>query len=311
MTERIHMRQLHPGDILLSMGTNSTAVAVRSLCGGTYSHCAMWTGRTVIESTTPRVVERPLSQSLQDHPRVYVDVYRYRTIVGGDVVSAARRYVGRRYSYGNLALGTAVMAASGCMANRASQVGVLRAACVLYRALRLERESERKRVTCAELVVRAYVASGLRVRIRANGAGKFDTAAVCEGVVELGREALLEWRKSRASRTVREPRSALALPPLVGRGVPCASPNPSDVCDDDGCAPIVPPTSGHRFRCDDTARSSLVVAEGRPWVANLISPHYLETSPDFEFKGRLHGETARSRTGFVAPRRSRETFARA
>jgi hypothetical protein len=159
-----------------------------------------------------------------------------------------------------MALGALMMMISGCAPNRASQVRVLRSACSLYRTLRLDRPGDRKRVTCAELVVRAYVESGLPVHIHPNGGQRFDLDSMYGGMRELGEEAIREWRRPRRARRMRGSR---------------------------GPAKVNAVSSHLRI---DPEGSSRILAEGKPWVANLMAPHYLETSPDFEFMGRLHCE---------------------
>jgi hypothetical protein len=296
---RIELSQLQPGDLLLSMGKDSTAVAVRSLTGGLYSHCSIWTGRSVIESTAPRVMERSLAQSLQHHPRLYVDVYRYRHAIAGDeVVAAARRYVDRPYSYGDLFLGAAVLATCARFPHRKAQVRALRAACVLYRVFGLDRELASKRVTCGELVARAYAESGLSLQVRPAAGQTLDLAAVYGGLLALGHE-ILHDRRTFGAQQVQQREAPFASHGtsqadgsgrLRGRFVFREAARVST-----GVAAMM-----RGRRVDGAAKSARILAEGWPWVANLMAPRYLETSPDFIFRGRLH-DTGQTRSLSLSP----------
>lgn len=182
---------LQPADILLSLGDGDVSAAIQTLDGGHYSHAALWSGSRVIESTTPKVVERPLEQSLAAHPRVHVDVYRHARAgaARNRIVAASRRYLGRRYGYGDLALVSLLVATSKWLPGERSQVAFLIRAGQLHKFLRLDAEAKDELVTCVELVVRAYLNAGVALAITLEAAGRFDAQLIGAGILELGHDA--------------------------------------------------------------------------------------------------------------------------
>lgn len=268
------MSLAQPGDILLCQGLGETSEAIRVLDGGVYSHAAIWSGDAVIESTTPEVVEWPLEESLRAHPRSIVDVYRSAVpALGADVVRAARRYVGRRYSFGDLFLGAVITVSTGAFPSE-KQLSFLNFGSRFNAFLALDDEEPDELVTCVELVVRAYFQCGARIRIDPCCAGHLDVDVLLAGIARFAidgkgdlpdsasvGDAWLHLRRSYARK--------LAL--MLARR-PCEAPT---------IAPAVP------VRLSSEHEPHLRAA-GFEWAANLVTPRHLATSPDLTFQGRLY-----------------------
>src|SRR5260370_33801194 len=125
-------QSLQAGDLLLSLGKGNLSEAIRALDGGRYSHAALWTGRGVIESTLPRVVEHDLAASLSQHPREYVDAYRFRAPFDvAEVLRTARSYLERPYARGDLLLGALVITTSTLLPKHEWRLRFLVGACQL------------------------------------------------------------------------------------------------------------------------------------------------------------------------------------
>lgn len=72
---RISRSDLHPGDVLLSNGSDWIDKLICRLDDGIYSHAAIWDGNCVIEATLRGV----LRSSLEDEEtQLYVDAYRWQ-----------------------------------------------------------------------------------------------------------------------------------------------------------------------------------------------------------------------------------------
>jgi hypothetical protein len=274
MVDRIPAHQLRAGDVLLSVGVGKTSEAIRAFDGGRYSHAALWTGESVIESTTPNVVKHALEVSLAAHPRLYVDVYRHNGLHGreAEVVAAAGRYVDRPYAYGDLALAALVIGTTAWLPTTASQESALLGACELNRFLDLGRRKEGKLVTCTELVARAYFEGGTPIHVVPEGGKRLNREAVTaffEGLGELWREAAPKRDASDATLRWNESRSALLTHYLELAGVETAA---SD------------------FVRAARVRALAAMIAGSEWGANLVTPRYLETSPDLQRMGRVHGD---------------------
>jgi hypothetical protein len=262
------IKVLQPGDVLLSLGIGKTSAAIKALDGGKYSHAALWTGAAVIESTTPCVHEHSLEESLEKHPREYVDAYRYRGAIDagalGRVIDAARTYVDRAYSYGDLVLCASLMAIASTLPKR-GQVKLLKEACEFAHFMTRDRPRDGEHVTCTQLVVRSYSAAGLSIQIEPRGAERVDVVAIVGAAGELaaskgvedaiGAEELEEWRGMQAALQAK-----------------CAELN-VDVSEGIAKGPLRR-WDGH----------SPVRAEGE-WRSNLVTPRNLEES--FEFQCRI------------------------
>jgi hypothetical protein len=272
MTLVISEKDLAAGDVLLSTGKSTTSLAIRTLDGGRYSHAALWTGDAVLESITPCVVERPLTASVAQ--QLYVDVYRYRDL--GDrrdaVVRAGRRYVGRAYSFGDLALAAFLIATSTWIPKGEWQIRFLLDACELNRFFALDRPREGELVTCTELVARAYREADAPIGIVPRVDGSFDRDALFGAVVEV-------WRASR-----RAPLTAAPAPIEDWEAV--RSRVRAKLRDLAGAASEAPSPGSLRGAFGTPPATNEAVPE---WAVNLVTPHYLETSLSLERKGRIHG----------------------
>ena len=274
MVDRIASHDLRAGDILLSVGVGRTSEAIRAFDGGKYSHAALWTGESIIESTTPDVVKHTLEASLAAHPRRYVDAYRHEQLgaPAAQVVAAAERYVNRPYAFGDLALAALVIGTTSWLPTTASQERALLGACELNRFLDLRRRKVGKLVTCTELVARAYFEAGTPIRVIPEGGQRLNREAVealFEGLGELWREAAPKRDSSDAALRWDETRSR-----LLSRYIELA-----DVEMDEGA-----------FVRAGRVRALAAMIAGSEWGANLVTPRYLEKSPDLECVGRVHGD---------------------
>jgi hypothetical protein len=316
MTAAIQQPDLHPGDVLLSLGDGRTSDAIRQFDGGRYSHAALWTGDGVIESTTPRVVEHSLDRSLSDHPRRYVDVFRCAALDApqrSSVVTAARTYADRRYAYEHLALGALVIATSAWLPSEEHQLRWLMQACDIHQFLKLDRATAGQLVTCTELVARAYAEAGAALQIRPTPAGRFDLGAFFAGAAALVQGAKRgpseswqepvagdEWQELRAlvrARYAELARAAPSAPGSVTRGIEGA---PSEPPLERQIRAVVRAKyfelTGVDLPESDAAPAErtrgldVVYFAGKNWSASLVTPRYLEMSPTLARVGRLVGE---------------------
>ncbi len=192
MTRMVLPGDLQPGDVLLSLGIGKTSTAIRMLAGGDYSHAALWSGERVIEATTPRVQEHTLEESLKNHPREYVDVFRYEAIPPGKaavVVSTARESVDTAYSYGDLFLCASLMAVASRMPRR-GQIPFLKDACEFFHFMKLDRPPLGEHMTCTKLVVVAYNAAGLALHIQPVPVDRVDVRSLVDAAGELARDSV-------------------------------------------------------------------------------------------------------------------------
>jgi hypothetical protein len=269
MVDRISKRELIPGDVLLSVGVGKTSEAICAFDGGQYSHAALWTGGHVIESTTPHVLKHTLEASLAAHPRRYVDAYRHTTLgaKSGAVIAAAEQYVNRRYSYVDLALAALLMATTAWCPTTASQETALLRICNMNAFLDLRRRQEGKLVICTELVARSYFEGGAPIHVIPEGGDRFDReamSALFKGVGEIWHDAgpkrpisdaVIHWDETQGR--LREHYLLLA-----------------DLESNADLAPAM--------------RALAAMIAGSEWGANLVTPRYLEKSPDLKLVGRLH-----------------------
>jgi len=271
---------LQPGDVMLSLGTGKISAAIQALDGGDYSHAAIWTGDRVIESTTPCVRERSLAESLREHPREYVDVYRHKSMSPGAasaVVTSARQYVDRTYSYGDLFLCASLISIAGAFPDK-KQARFLKEACEFLHFLSLNRPPNGAHVTCTQLVVQAFSSSGLPIRIYPRGGVQFDLRAVVGGVEEL---AWGDTKKEIADDGLSEEEQREWLAFQIALHEKCA-----ELCAPEVTASLVTEdgVKGPLARWDGR---SAVRAEGE-WRSNLVTPRNLQTSPDLEFFTRVY-----------------------
>jgi hypothetical protein len=269
---------LEPGDVLLSLGVGGPSEVIQKLDGGKYSHAAVWSGLKVIESTTPRVIERSLTTSLSDHPRVRVDAYRYMKAAKEArevVVSVARTYVDRPYPRGDLVL-CGVLLAITSIVPKPAQLPILRDACNLINAMRLDRPRKGEQVTCTQLVVRAYSVAGLPIRIQPKGPAHTDLYTFFRGVGELAQAKDAEGTEGldadgfEAVALRNSLRAGLAE--LVAIGPDSQNGNRKGVAPDEKAIPR------------DWVGAFPLLSEGE-WRSALVTPFNLQESPDLEFVG--------------------------
>jgi hypothetical protein len=263
---------LEPGDVLLSLGISETSNIIKMMDGGEYSHAAIWSGQTVIESTTPKVIERSLNESLKHHPRVHVRAFRHKYASKEKrqvVVSVARNYVDRPYPRGDLVLCGALMAVTSFIP-KPSQLKLLRDVCNTISAFKVDRASKDELVTCTQLVVRAYSVAGLPIRIQPKGPNQFDLWTMVRGVSQLAvakdaaaMEGLdpdtLEWFELQAALRAQ------------WAGAVTTGANPS----------------GEKAIPRDWDGAFPILSEGE-WRSALVTPFNLQESTDFDKIGDVH-----------------------
>jgi len=268
----VGVAELRPGDVLLSLGRGDASTAIQLLDGGAASHAGLWSGETVIEATDPRVVEHSLEASLEGHPRLFVDVYRHaRSAEFGEcAVLAARRYVGRRYSFGDLALGGMLVATSSWLPTSRAQIDFLFNAARIMEFLELDQIAAEGLVTCVELVARAYFEADAPLLLRISGARHFHARALFAGVREVASRMQFkappgsleaEWEAVRQQfrakyRELAGEEMLAATSKSFGSGTP------------------------------SVGRQAVVA--GIDWPPNLVTPRDLETSPTLTRLGRLY-----------------------
>jgi hypothetical protein len=268
----IGMAELRPGDVLLSMGRGDVSTAIQLLDGGEASHAAIWSGEAVIEATDPVVVEHSFDASLAMHPRVSVDVYRHARSAefGNRAVVAARKYVGRRYSFGDLVLGGMLVATSSWLPSSRGQIEFLFKAARMMEFLELDQIEAEGLVTCVELVARAYAAAEAPLVLRISGARQFHARALFAGAREVASRMQFkappgsleaEWEVVREQ--FREKYRG-----LVGEEVMAST--------------------SKSFGSTTASAGRRTVVAGIDWPANLVTPRDLETSPTLTRLGRLY-----------------------
>lgn len=72
----LELGSLEPGDVFLSRGCDDVAVWIARLDGSLYSHAAIWTGERVVEAVSDGITHKLLEESLEEHRRGFVHVYR-------------------------------------------------------------------------------------------------------------------------------------------------------------------------------------------------------------------------------------------
>ena len=75
-------KDLLPGDVLLSCGTEPLSELIRRLDGGLYSHAAIWDGNCAVDATAKGVVRRELEQDIE--AQWFIDAYRWHTGLPGN-----------------------------------------------------------------------------------------------------------------------------------------------------------------------------------------------------------------------------------
>jgi hypothetical protein len=93
--------ELEPGDILLSRGDSKISDQIVVADRASYSHCALWSGRGIIEATLKGGIEE------HERPSGERDVYRYRSLSQLDaerVVQNARNQVAGAYAVAEIHL---------------------------------------------------------------------------------------------------------------------------------------------------------------------------------------------------------------
>jgi Permuted papain-like amidase enzyme, YaeF/YiiX, C92 family len=294
MDDTLTEADLQPGDILLSLGDSEISQAIQGLDGGAYSHAALWTGTTVIESTLPRVAEYPLDVSLEQHARVYVDVCRHRSSGAWTeaAVREARTFVGRPYAHGDLVMGALIVATSSWIPSKQWQVKFLMDACGFNFFMQEEPvPGPRELVTCTQLAVLAYCRAEHPIQIRPTPPARVDVGAFVRAGTALLREKL--HPKETAVRSAAaggddeeevDEASWRALQARIGARYTSLT----------GLTPLDPRESATDEGVVSRHAPPLYEA-GSNWRAERVTPRYLETSPNLERKGRLRKPVERAR----------------
>ncbi len=266
--ERLRPQDLCPGDVLLSSGSAAISEAIKGLDGGWYSHAALWTGESVIDSSDPGVCERPLAEALSD--RVYLDVYRRPNFPPAEqmkVVAEARKFLGRHYAYGDLFLACSILA-SGSFLFRGSvraQQWWLWAANECRSRLDKATKAKNELVTCSELVARSFAGAGLFLSINLNGLREYKGPELYEALKEFVQDHL---SVARAPGSLADVLAELQQQYLALRGGELAA--------------LLPTSEGAQPR-----RLPAELRAGKNWDVNLVTPRDLMQSPDLDLVGQL------------------------
>jgi len=311
--DKLQESQLRPGDVLLVRGDSRLSEGIRELDGGSYSHAAIWDGSSLIESTLPRVRVASFEQCAAT--AVLIDAYRHAggATLGGEVVERARAYVGRPYATMDLALCTLVVAVSSWMPEEWSEMNALYGMGRLQRLLRfltvLRDTSRGERVTCVELVARAYFNAGLPLRVRLAGHRRFNGITFYRAVRDVATRLRDQRRGERSpdpleARTSRDTDLAggfnldREIDWLLDFDVEAPSPAVGSRSGEAaqalrfwwngevGVLANAEVPLGFELSPEMIAAKELVV--GEDWTPGLVTPRLLESSSDLVCVGRLH-----------------------
>jgi len=81
---------LHPGDVLLSCGTEALSELIRRIDGGDYSHSAMWDGECAVDATSKGLKRRTLEED--EDVQWYIDAYRWHEPPENGPILGSRHY---------------------------------------------------------------------------------------------------------------------------------------------------------------------------------------------------------------------------
>jgi hypothetical protein len=312
--KRIDASELQPGDVLLSFGDSEISEGIVELDGGRYSHAALWSGAEVLESTLPEVRAASLAECAA-HAR-YIDVFRHRHthVDRATVVGLAREYLGRPYGMQDLALTTLLLAVSSWMPNDWSEMATLHGAGSLERMIRLllklkAQSDEHELVTCSGLVVSAHDRADAPLIVLLHGGRQLNGVAflralkaLCARLAEShaaesrarGGASLFEPGLPASDGVIGEVRWLLALPDPTGVGtvVPRSEEWAGIRYGFWVALGLVDARAEENERLGSWSTQALVQKQlraGRDWAASLATPRQLESSPDLERLGRVHG----------------------
>lgn len=265
LRKRLSIGQLEPGDVLLSYATGPLSVLVWHMSGGPYSHSALFVGEErIVESVLKCTREINLAQSIVDTNRAHVHVYRYKDLSDDKadaIIDGARWYVDRKYSSGDL-----LYAAAAAKAAKGDNLDkrVFKILEELFGEF-LETEQWNERVTCVELLTRAFHESGAHLDIlpvEQRHASWVDIGAAMLGVPTLELKDDVDhgdW-KAFGKRLADTARRLMTKMKNLGRG------------------------------------HSLVATPAHDWGLHLVSPYELSQSPSLEAVGHLDVEAIKAAT---------------
>ena len=273
MADTIAKQDLQPGDVLLMQGSGLVSEFIRIFDQGKYSHAAVYDGQQVVEMLPQGTTRRALDESVQDTR--FVDVYRF---VGSDgvhfgspeleqqpVLDRVRHYVGEgeRYGYEQILLLALLCATRREASSKLSPVEALILRRILDSAADLVAKmmhAGKKPMICSELVYKCYIEAGPRYEIIVRGA---DVPALAAASLRL--EATVAGPVEAASAEeagFRQEAKSFLLNYALAKGHNVAAPKFALAAGPEG-----------------------VVAASA--VADFVTPHDLEVSPNLQFAGML------------------------
>lgn len=307
MLKTVVPSDLKPADVLLCRGDSDISLGIVELDGGSYSHAALWSGQSVIESTLP-CVKRSSIEECASHS-LYIDAYRHQGLNqrGAAVVANAEAYLERPYGTLNLGLSTLLVAVTSWMPHEWAEMNALYGAGELARLLRLLRlvkdeSRDERQVTCAELVVRCYHDADVPLTVKLTGERKFHGSSFLKAL----REVSLRVSETRPRGLGFEDSAggpALAIDeelrwlgtfepgaPLAEQGSNAWRETRAEWFD--SLQLELPGNQANEPATDPMALSPELIrakdlVAGRDWAPGLVTPHQLESSPSLVLVGRV------------------------
>jgi hypothetical protein len=308
--ELIEIEALQPGDVMLSRGDSGIAAGIVELDGGRYSHAALWTGTTLLESTLPTVRESELRDA--NKHALFIDVYRHReaSLPKLQLVAHARQWLGAPYGTLNLGLTTLIIAMSSWAPGDWAEMNTLYGFARFSRLLRFIKSYQRAtvtgRVTCVELIARAYLAVGQPIIVNLRGDRHFRGSSFLNAVHALAGRVVEESSRSpfEAFDLMHEAHWVEALKfdalQLPIRDQVADEGDVSELYDDWtqwsaalsssralGGEPTVPVELSRGFELSPDVIRAKNLAAGEDFAASLVTPRLFEESPDLICLGRL------------------------
>jgi len=264
-------------DTILSLGGELFSEQIASVSGGRYSHAAVADGEDVIEATLPTV--RCVNVADFAAKCRYVDVYRHVEGNGREaaILASAGRYLSRRYNSFDLVIAIAVATFTAWLKapipwaawNVHYDAGRVGSFLGTVRALRRAAASGSKQVTCAELVARSHLESGLGIRVRLSPGNDVDFGKLWDAILALLAYAS-ESRSPHESGAVQEDLVAGLRGDFEWlKGLDAAL------------------RRARALELSVPFLKELEVEVGSEWDPEFLTPHQLATSPSFRFLGEL------------------------
>jgi len=279
---------LRPGDAFLSLGTTPLSKAIVRTLGGRYSHASVFSGDSVIESTLPRAHEIAADEFVTKSALIHAYRHRHAEGFGDEIVSHARRYVGRPYSTADLLLGALIGTVTAWTRQRSDwlalntsySLGTARTLLEHLLWLYRERSGEHEggeRVTCVELVARAHLEAGLELTVHLEPSGVVDPEVLWPAFKDI-------YQRSRSPAPLQAELSVNQQLAQLERDLQWAAQVSQEIRGNlrspDGRALVVDlQASVAQLRALELRVTDRGDAQGDVWYAGLLTPEQLAKSP--------------------------------